>query len=66
LQVWAWLTSRNSWAHRDLATTQIYAKVQQEHLRTVIAKLTPVVEESPEASIEPIGSGPSADDADSH
>ena len=29
--------------HRDLATTQIYAKVQQEHLRTVIAKLTPVV-----------------------
>jgi hypothetical protein len=24
----------------DLATTQIYAKVQQEHLRTVIGKLT--------------------------
>ena len=29
--------------HRDLATTQIYAKVHQEHLRTAIAKLTPVV-----------------------
>lgn len=29
--------------HRDLATTQIYAKVQQEHLRTAIAKLVPVV-----------------------
>src|SRR5205823_5257853 len=29
--------------HKDLATTQIYAKVQQDHLRTVIAKLTPVV-----------------------
>jgi hypothetical protein len=25
--------------HTDLATTQIYAKVQQEHLRTVIGKL---------------------------
>jgi integrase len=29
--------------HKDLATTQIYAKVHQEHLRNVIAKLTPVV-----------------------
>jgi integrase len=28
--------------HRDLATTQIYAKVQQEHLRQVISKLTPL------------------------
>lgn len=28
--------------HKDLATTQIYAKVQQEHLRTAIGKLTPV------------------------
>ena len=26
--------------HKDLATTQIYAKVQQEHLRTVLGKLT--------------------------
>ena len=31
--------------HKDLATTQIYAKVQQEHLRGVIAKLTPLVGE---------------------
>ena len=29
--------------HKDLATTQIYAKVQQEHLRTVISKLTPLI-----------------------
>jgi integrase len=29
--------------HKDLATTQIYAKVQQEHLRTMISKLTPLV-----------------------
>jgi len=29
--------------HKDLATTQIYAKVQQEHLRGVISKLTPLV-----------------------
>jgi integrase/recombinase XerD len=29
--------------HKDLATTQIYAKVQQEHLRAVIAKLSPLV-----------------------
>lgn len=31
--------------HKDLATTQIYAKVQQEHLRSVIAKLGPIVGE---------------------
>ena len=30
--------------HKDLATTQIYAKVQQEHLRTVISKLAPLVD----------------------
>lgn len=29
--------------HKDLATTQIYAKVHQEHLRGVVAKLQPVV-----------------------
>jgi len=29
--------------HQDLATTQIYAKVQQEHLRSVIGKLTALV-----------------------
>lgn len=33
--------------HRDLATTQIYAKVQQEHLRQVIAKLTPLIQPGP-------------------
>jgi integrase len=30
--------------HKDLATTQIYAKVHQEHLRTVIAKLSPLAD----------------------
>ncbi len=29
--------------HKDLATTQIYAKVQQEHLRTVVGKLSGLV-----------------------
>jgi integrase len=29
--------------HKDLATTQIYAKVQQEHLRNVVSKLTPLI-----------------------
>ena len=29
--------------HKDLATTQIYAKVQQEHLRSVVGKLTGLV-----------------------
>lgn len=29
--------------HKDLAPTQIYAKVQQEHLRTVVGKLTGLV-----------------------
>jgi site-specific recombinase XerD len=29
--------------HKDLATTQIYAKVHQEHLRSVISKLTPAI-----------------------
>ena len=31
--------------HKDLATTQIYAKVQQEHLRTMVSKLTQLVGE---------------------
>ena len=60
-----WPTSQICWAIENLATTQIYAKVQQEHLRTVIAKLTPVVVESPETSIKQIGARPSEDDADS-
>ncbi len=29
--------------HKDLATTQIYAKVQQEHLRQIVDKLSPLV-----------------------
>jgi hypothetical protein len=29
--------------HKDLATTRIYAKVQQEHVRTVIGMLTGLV-----------------------
>lgn len=29
--------------HKDLATTQIYAKVQQEHLRTIVGKLSGLV-----------------------
>ena len=37
--------------YKDLATTQIYAKVEQEHLRSVASKLTPLVpmEVSPES-----------------
>ena len=41
--------------HKDLATTQIYAKVQQEHLRTVIGKLTglvPAAAKSSDASLK--------------
>jgi hypothetical protein len=29
--------------HADLATTQIYAKVQQEHLRAAVSRLAPLV-----------------------
>ena len=29
--------------HKDLATTQIYAKVEQQHLRAVVNKLTPLI-----------------------
>ena len=41
--------------HKDLATTQIYAKVQQEHLRSVIGKLTglvPAATKSSDASLK--------------
>jgi hypothetical protein len=31
--------------HMDLATTQIYAKVEQQHLRAVVSKLTPLIPE---------------------
>ena len=30
--------------HKDLATTQIYAKVHQEHLRGAMSKLTALVD----------------------
>lgn len=33
--------------HRDIATTQIYAKVQQDHLRSAIARLTPLAVDAP-------------------
>jgi hypothetical protein len=33
--------------HQDLATTQIYAKVHQEHLRKAVAKLAPLVPTTP-------------------
>jgi integrase len=42
--------------HKDLATTQIYAKVQQEHLRTAITKLTPLVVEP--GSTRALGAAP--------
>jgi integrase len=53
--------------HKDLATTQIYAKVQQEHLSTVIGKLTgllPAAPKSTDASLKRVthGDHPSIDD----
>lgn len=42
--------------HKDLATTQIYAKVQQEHLRTAIGRLSPLV--SPENTAGSTGMTP--------
>lgn len=48
--------------HKDLATTQIYAKVQQEHLRTAITKLAPMVanaiDTAKQIAIEPDASTP--------
>jgi integrase/recombinase XerD len=38
--------------HRDLATTQIYAKVQIDHLREAVSRLSPLVSETP--SPEPV------------
>jgi hypothetical protein len=35
--------------HKDLATTQIYAKVQQEHVRSVIGKLTGLLPAAPKS-----------------
>ena len=39
--------------HKDLATTQIYAKVHQEHLRTAIAKLGAITTELPSGDASP-------------
>jgi hypothetical protein len=39
--------------HKDLATTQIYAKVQQDHLRSVVSKLQPLVGEAVRRDDEP-------------
>jgi integrase len=47
--------------HKDLATTQIYAKVQQQHLRSVVGKLTgllPAAAEKSDASLK-MGTEPS-------
>lgn len=38
--------------HKDLATTQIYAKVHQEHLRAALAKLAPIAQEVTHLRIE--------------
>lgn len=43
--------------HKDLATTQIYAKVHQEHLRSVISKIAPIVTDATESPPKPIASG---------
>jgi integrase len=51
--------------HKDLATTQIYAKVQQEHLRKAIAKLNPLTPGStgttPSSRLLPPGTTPDND-----
>lgn len=39
--------------HKDLVTTQIYAKVHQQHLRAAVSKLAPIATEI----VEPEGSG---------
>lgn len=39
--------------HKDLATTQIYAKVEAEHLRSVIARLAPVVVDADHRALPP-------------
>ncbi len=50
--------------HKDLATTQIYAKVQQEHLRSVIARLAPVVVDAHNRALPPLASPPGHPAAD--
>lgn len=45
--------------HADLATTQIYAKVQIEHLREAVGRLAPLVPDRPSLeSVTPGGSSP--------
>jgi site-specific recombinase XerD len=49
--------------HRDLATTQIYAKVEVEHLREAVSRLSPLVPEEKEVSlvcVTPAGVSPRA------
>ncbi len=43
--------------HKDLATTAIYAKVQQEHLRAMIGKLGPLVPIPDDVSIKCVDQG---------
>ena len=47
--------------HKDLATTQIYARVQQEHLRSVIGKLTPLVPAENDVSRNRVTHSPTKD-----
>jgi len=49
--------------HKDLATTQIYAKVHQEHLRKAIAKLGQIATElHPGDSVRLLDSSNSSED----
>jgi integrase len=53
--------------HKDLATTQTYAKVQQEHLRSVVGKLTgllPAAAEKSAASLKRVTHGDQSPDDD--
>lgn len=52
--------------HKDLSTTQIYAKVQQEHLRSVVGKLTGLLPgaEKGDASLKRVTQGDDASDND--
>jgi integrase len=51
--------------HKDLATTQIYAKVQQEHLRSVVSKLAPLIGEVERGNKRPLPSSGTASDSTS-
>jgi len=54
--------------HRDLATTQIYAKVLQDHLRSAMSKLTPLVSTPTSRPIRqlPESTAPSSNTDDTH